>query len=273
MTYFPSRPASGEVLTPKVICKVGSSTFTRGRALGSWGEATVSPISIPSSPTTAADFAGVDLVDLLAAEVLEEVDRDGLGGRDSAAGLHQDHVLPLAERARLDPADGDPAHVVRPVEGGDEHLQRLVQVDLRAGDFLQHHVHQRLHRRRSSGRGRRWRSPPCAGEDVGKVGQHVVGAQFQEQLEDFVEDFVGPGVGPVDLVDHHDRPQSALEGLREHEPRLGHGPFGGVDQHQRAVGHPQHPLHLAAEIGVAGRVDEVDLHALVGDGDVLRRGS
>ena len=57
--------------------------------------------------------------------------------------------------------------------------------------------------------------------------------------------------------------------LREHEPRLRHGALGGVDQHQRAVGHPQHALHLAAEIGVAGRVDDVDLHALVGDGDVL----
>ena len=32
---------------------------------------------------------------------------------------------------------------------------------------------------------------------------------------------------------------------------------------------PQHALDLAAEIGVAGRVDDVDLHALVGDGDVL----
>ncbi len=61
----------------------------------------------------------------------------------------------------------------------------------------------------------------------------------------------------------------ALERLGQHEPRLRHRPFGRVDQHQRAVGHPQHALDLAAEIGVAGRVDEVDLHALVVDGDVL----
>ena len=61
----------------------------------------------------------------------------------------------------------------------------------------------------------------------------------------------------------------ALERLGEHEPRLRHRPFGRVDQHQRPVGHPQHALDLAAEVGVAGRVDEVDLHALVVDGDVL----
>ena len=33
---------------------------------------------------------------------------------------------------------------------------------------------------------------------------------------------------------------------------------------------PQHALDFAAEVGVARRVDDVDLHALVGDGDVLR---
>ena len=55
----------------------------------------------------------------------------------------------------------------------------------------------------------------------------------------------------------------------EHEPRLRHRALGRVDQHQGPVGHPQHAFHLAAEIGVAGRVDDVDLHALVGDGDVL----
>ena len=81
--------------------------------------------------------------------------------------------------------------------------------------------------------------------------------------------FVRPGVGPIDLVDDHDRPQPALEGLRQHEPRLRHGPLGRIDQHQRPVGHAQHAFHLAAEIGVAGRVDDVDLHALVGDGDIL----
>ena len=78
-----------------------------------------------------------------------------------------------------------------------------------------------------------------------------------------------PGVGAVDLVDDHDRLQPALQGLGEHETRLRHRAFGGIDQHQGPVGHAQHALHLAAEVGVAGRVDDVDLHAAVGDGDVL----
>ena len=79
----------------------------------------------------------------------------------------------------------------------------------------------------------------------------------------------GPGVGPVDLVDHDDRPDVAGERLAEHELGLRHRPFEGVDQHQGAVGHLEGPLDLAAEIGVARRVDDVDLGRAVVDGDVL----
>jgi hypothetical protein len=50
---------------------------------------------------------------------------------------------------------------------------------------------------------------------------------------------------------------------------LGQRPLGGVDQQQDAVGHAHHPLDLAAEVGVAGRVDDVDLDAVDGHGDVL----
>ena len=65
------------------------------------------------------------------------------------------------------------------------------------------------------------------------------------------------------------RLQSALQGLGQDEPRLRHRAFGRIDQHQGAVGHPQHAFHFAAKIGVAGRVDDVDLHAVKQDGDVL----
>ncbi len=108
-----------------------------------------------------------------------------------------------------------------------------------------------------------------AGENVGEIGQNVVGPELQEQFEHFVNDFMQAGVGPVDLVDDHDGPQPALERLREDKSRLRHGPFGGIDQHQAAIGHAEHTLDLAAEIGVAGRVDDVDLHPFVGNGDIL----
>ena len=57
----------------------------------------------------------------------------------------------------------------------------------------------------------------------------------------------------------------------QHETRLGHGPLERVHDKQRAVGHVEHALHLAAEVGVARRIDDVDFHPVVRDRDVLRQ--
>ena len=66
----------------------------------------------------------------------------------------------------------------------------------------------------------------------------------------------------VDLVDHHDRVDAAGQRLADHELGLRQHALGGVHQHDGAVHHVQDALHLAAEIGVAGRVDDVDAHVL-----------
>jgi hypothetical protein len=66
------------------------------------------------------------------------------------------------------------------------------------------------------------------------------------------------GAGTVDLVHEQQRRDAqALQGAHEH-PGLGlHALDGRHDQHG-PVEHAQHPLHLGDEIGVAGRVDQVD---------------
>jgi hypothetical protein len=83
-----------------------------------------------------------------------------------------------------------------------------------------------------------------------------------EQVEAFVGDLGDPRIRLVDLVDADDRLQADLQRLADHELGLRHRPLGGVDQHDGAVDHRQDPLDLAAEIGVAGRVDDVDAHPL-----------
>ncbi len=85
-----------------------------------------------------------------------------------------------------------------------------------------------------------------------------VGVEVEEQLLDVVHDLGDAGVGPVDLVDHEDHRQLGLERLAQHEAGLGERPLGGVDEQQHAVDHRQRPLDLAAEVGVARRVDDVD---------------
>ncbi len=90
-----------------------------------------------------------------------------------------------------------------------------------------------------------------------------VGVEVEEQLVHLVHDLVRPRVGAVDLVDDEDDGQLQLERLAQHEPRLRQRPFGGVDEQQHAVDHRQRALDLAAEVGVARRVDDVDLRVAV----------
>ena len=97
----------------------------------------------------------------------------------------------------------------------------------------------------------------------------VGGVERGEQVEDLVEHRLVALVGAVDLVDDDDRPQALLQRLGDHELGLRHRAFGGVDQHDGAVHHVEDALHLAAEIGVAGRVDDVDARALPEDGGAL----
>ena len=93
--------------------------------------------------------------------------------------------------------------------------------------------------------------------------------QVDEEVVDLVEHLGGAGVLAVDLVDDHHRGEPGLERLLQHEAGLGQGALRRVHQQQHAVHQGQRPLHLAAEVGVAGRVHDVDLHALVVDGRVL----
>jgi hypothetical protein len=64
---------------------------------------------------------------------------------------------------------------------------------------------------------------------------------------------------------------SGRERLAGHELGLRHRAFRAVDQQHHAVDHAQDPLHLAAEIGVAGRIDDVDARAFPLDRGRLRQ--
>ena len=86
----------------------------------------------------------------------------------------------------------------------------------------------------------------------------VGGVERGEQVEHLVHHLDRARIGAVDLVDHDDRLEADLERLRHHELGLRQRTLGGVDQHQRAVHHVEDALDLAAEIGVARRVDDID---------------
>ncbi len=106
-------------------------------------------------------------------------------------------------------------------------------------------------------------------EDYRKIGLLFAGAQFDEEVEDFVDDFGWARILSVDLIDDHDGSQVEFEGLAQHEACLRHHAFGRIDQQQHALHHLQHALYLAAEIGVARRVHDVEFGFAVAHGGVF----
>ena len=65
------------------------------------------------------------------------------------------------------------------------------------------------------------------------------------------------------MLSRHDDGQIARKRLLEHVARLRQRPLRGVDEQQDRVDHQQRPLDLAAEVGVAGRVDDVQADDVV----------
>ena len=179
------------------------------------------------------------------------------------------NLLVLPDHAPLHAADGDAAHKFVVVDGGHQHLEGGFQLHLGGGDIGQDGVEKGLqvaarHVGLDGG------GALAAGtEEHGGFQLLVGGVQVQQQLQALVNDLVDPLVGAVDLVHHHNHLVAQLQGLGQHKPRLGHGALGGIYQQDDPVDHLQNPLHLAAEVGVARGVHNVDLHAAVLHGGVL----
>ena len=166
-------------------------------------------------------------------------------------------------------ADADAAHVLVVVDGADEDLGELLRVALGRRDVVHDGLEQRLHVHVAVIHRVSCPAAAGAGEDKGALQLAVVGLQIHQELQDLVHHLVRTGLGAVALVhaDHH--VQIQLQGFLQDEAGLGHGAFEGVHHQDDAVHHLQDALHLAAEIRVAGGVDNIDLDAVVMDGGVL----
>ena len=220
-------------------------------------------------PPTAMISPGPGLVGL---DPVERVGHVQVGdGRllDRAVGATPGDRRALADRAVADSAHRQAPDVGVGVEVGDVRLQRRPLVVLRRRDPLDHQVEQRLQVGAVLALGQRGPAGPRVGVDDRELDLVVGGVEVEEELVDLVDDLGDAGVGAVDLVDDEDHRQLRLERLAQDEARLRHRALGGVDQQQDPVDHRQRPLDLAAEVGVAGRVDDVELDVAVAHGGVL----
>ena len=191
--------------------------------------------------------------------------RDAARLDDVAVVVEDLDVLVRLDAARLDAPRDQAAEIGVRLEQRAEHAKRRAVLDRRGRYVLQHKVEQWRHAvLRAIGLVGHPSVAARAVEDR-EVELVVVGVERGEQVEHVVDHLLNAGIRPVDLVDRHNRAQAQLQRLADDEFRLRHRALGRVDQHDHAVDHRQDALHLAAEIGVAGSVDDVDAGVLPDD--------
>ena len=267
---MPSRPANGELLTMKNIETVGSSTATAWMPSGAAASAIVSPMLRPSMPETqtmSPAVASSTSMRSSPANVSSFVRRRPVSTVAVARDFGDRRVDCASCRGRRgrcrcvrrtccgrSPRRASGTGRLRPALRG-----RASAIVSKSGS-----------RSVLSSSSVRLAMPASAvGVDDREIGLLVARAELDEEIEDFVDDFCRARVLAIDLVDDDDRAQVELERFAQHEARLRHDAFGRVDQQQHALHHLQHALDLAAEIGVAGRVDDVELDVAVPDRGVL----
>ena len=194
----------------------------------------------------------------------------GLEVADRPVTAEQRNRSVMAQGASEHPSYSYLPQVVVEVQGGDQHLQGAGGVHRRGRYVLQDGVEQGTHVPWPILQPGQGVSAPRRGVEDGEVELGGVGGQVEEQVLDGANRLLNPGLSTIDLVHDDHRPQPLRQGRLQHVAGLGHRAVHGVHHQQTAVRHVDHPLHLAAEVHVAGGVDDVDLDPFVSDGRVLR---
>ena len=174
-----------------------------------------------------------------------------------------------AHLAAFDAADTDQADVGVVIELADAHLERTVRIDLRRVHMLHDRFVQRGHVARPHVLVQAGVAVQGRGVDHREIELFVGRAETVEQIERLVQHPVRARARAVDLVDHHDRLEAHLERLLGDEARLRHRAVHRIDQQQHRIDHRQHALDFAAEVGMSGRVDDIDAVVAPGDRRVL----
>ena len=187
----------------------------------------------------------------------------------SAVGVAEGDGLTVLDPAALHASHADPADKVVRVDIGDQDLQAAVKVTLGSGDLIDDRLKERLHVGAALVVVVGGVAIACGGIDDGEIKLFFVGSQLDEQIEHLVHDLLGSGSRTVDLVEDDQRLFAECQRLFEHKARLRHAALKRIDQQHDAVNKLQNTLHLAAEVGVSGRVYDVDFDIVVHNGGGL----
>ena len=185
--------------------------------------------------------------------------------------FYNQDLLFFMQDAAMQTANANATFVAAVINGADLQRHRTLKVNIGARDLFQNGIQQRNHIHvaivvivaRITVHG------GCVNHR--EVQLFIGSTQLHHELKHLVDSGIGISVGAVDLVHHHHNAQVVRKRMAQHETRLRLGAFVSVNNQQSTIGHVQNALNFATEVGVTRRVDDVDLYALVINGNVLRK--
>jgi hypothetical protein len=92
----------------------------------------------------------------------------------------------------------------------------------------------------------------CSGIYHSVIQLLIGGFKVAKEIEDFTFYFVNSSRRSIDLVDHHNWLDSALQCFLQHELGLWHGPFGGTDDQHHAIDHGHDAFYLTTKVLMPG---------------------
>jgi len=213
-------------------------------------------------PGDSADVAGLHLQSRCFRQSAEGIELNNFLHGMPPLTVDDGNGICLSCFAGKNPPHRNASEIVGIVNGCHEHLQRGMNIDRRRRNLLDNRFKNRQHILTRLLEVRY--SPAVFGRGIknGKIERIIVGVKGNKQIEDLIKDIVRTCVRTVHLVNYHDGLKFAGQGLGENKSRLRHRPIESVHQQQHSISHFQHTLHLSAEVGMAGRIHDVDFELL-----------
>src|SRR5882724_1036340 len=206
----------------------------------------------------AHDFASVGLLGF-------DLFESGMGKerRDRSAfaisiAMKTDNRIANADAAADDATESDAPDIITVIKIGDEHLKKRIGRNFRRRDVLNNGLEKRSHVFVLIIQFAHGKTIPGAGVDDRKIELLIARFQFDEEIEDQVDRFARFRVLSVDLIDDDYGFEAILQRLAQNETSLRLRTIVSVDHQQNAIDHLHDALDLTAEVGVAGRVYDVD---------------
>ena len=190
----------------------------------------------------------------------------------AAVAMANGNVHAILQYTAMHTTHGDATRIVAVIERCDKHLRRSLDI-FRSRNHLHDFIQEIFNI--VGGLLPVGTHPPVLSRSIHHREVELVfgGIEIAHEVKNHLVHLLRTTVRLVYFVHHHDGLQSYLQRLLQHKAGLRHGAFESIHQQQAAVGHVEHTLHLTSEIGVTGRIENVDFGVFPSNGNVFRKNS